>query len=160
MCKKCERNKRRVITFEATEEIYPLTLQKLVRPRISYARLLLCVSSTLLLIGGLVWTILWGAAKCEWYHSIEMTYNKQFILLYMVLLLVTLFIFMKRIIIFFIRLYQRYVPYDIRCNCLFVPNCSEYMVLAIEKYGACKGVRKGINRLLRCHEPNGGEDYP
>ena len=52
------------------------------------------------------------------------------------------------------------MPYGIRCNCLFVPNCSEYMILAIKKYGAYKGVRKGISRLLRCHEPNGGEDYP
>lgn len=160
MCKKCERNKLQKNTCEVADEIYPLTQQKLVRPHISYARVLLCVSSALLLIGALVWATLWGVAKCEWYRSIEMTYNTQFILLYIIFLFVTMFIFAKHIIIFLIRLYQRYMPYDIRCNCLFVPNCSEYMILAIEKYGVCKGVRKGINRLLRCHEPNGGVDYP
>ena len=160
MCKKCDKKTRQEITCEVANEIYPLTQQRLVRPRISYARVLLCVSSTLVLIGVLAWIILWGVAKCEWYRSIEMTYSAQFVLLYSVFLLVTMFAFAKHIIIFFIRLYQRYMPYDIRCNCLFVPNCSEYMILAIEKYGVCKGVRKGINRLLRCHEPNGGEDYP
>ena len=160
MCKKCEKNQYKKIACEVENEIYPLTQQKFVRPHISYIRVLLCVSGTLLFIGAFVWALLWGCAKCEWYGAIKMTYSAQYILLYIVFLFLTMFIFAKHIIIFFIRLYQRYMPYDIRCNCLFVPNCSEYMILAIEKYGVCKGVRKGINRLLRCREPNGGEDYP
>ena len=160
MCKKCNRNKRPKVTYEVTDEVYPFTQQKLLRPHIPYARVSLCVSITLLLIGALVWTTLWAAEKCEWYHSIEMTYSGQYILLYFVFLFVTMIICAKHIIIFLIRLYQRYMPYDIRSNCLFVPNCSEYMVLAIYKYGVYKGVRKGFDRLLSCHEPNGGEDYP
>ena len=59
-----------------------------------------------------------------------------------------------------IFLYQRYAPEKMRRSCLFVPSCSEYMLLAIEKYGVVIGVCKGIGRLLRCHQPNGGEDYP
>jgi putative component of membrane protein insertase Oxa1/YidC/SpoIIIJ protein YidD len=34
------------------------------------------------------------------------------------------------------------------------------MILAIKKYGIIKGIYKGIKRLLRCHSPNGGIDYP
>ena len=59
-----------------------------------------------------------------------------------------------------ILLYQKYAPEKMRRSCLFTPSCSEYMLLAIEKYGVFIGVYKGVRRLLRCHHPNGGEDYP
>ncbi len=36
-------------------------------------------------------------------------------------------------------------------TCRFLPTCSEYTILAIEKYGFLKGLYKGINRVLRCH---------
>lgn len=160
MCKKCDCEKLKTSALEADNEIYPLTQQRLIRPKISYFRVFICVTSTLILIGVLVYTLLWGAAHFEWYRTIEISYSTQFILMYLILLFTAMLVFAKKIIIFLIRLYQRYMPYDIRCNCLFVPNCSEYMVLAINKYGVFKGVRKGINRLSRCHEPNGGEDYP
>lgn len=67
---------------------------------------------------------------------------------------------MKKIIIALIRLYQRKAPYHIRDSCRFYPTCSEYMILAIKKYGCVKGVYRGIRRLLRCKPPNGGVDYP
>lgn len=35
--------------------------------------------------------------------------------------------------------------------CRFVPTCSEYMREAIARYGAWRGVRMGVRRLLRCH---------
>lgn len=53
-----------------------------------------------------------------------------------------------------------YAPYEVRSTCLFVPNCSEYMVLAIEKYGLIKGIRMGLARFNRCKPPYGGVDYP
>lgn len=59
-----------------------------------------------------------------------------------------------------VLLYQKYAPEDLRKSCLFTPSCSEYMLLALEKYGFFKGVFKGISRMLRCHHPNGGEDLP
>ncbi len=59
-----------------------------------------------------------------------------------------------------ILLYQKYAPEKMRRSCLFTPTCSEYMLLAIQKYGVVVGVYKGIRRLGRCHHPNGGEDYP
>ena len=59
-----------------------------------------------------------------------------------------------------ILLYQRFAPERIRRSCVFEPSCSEYMLLAIKKYGTIKGIIKGIGRLFRCHYPNGGVDYP
>ena len=70
------------------------------------------------------------------------------------------FIVMKRIIVSVIRFYQRNAPDRIRQSCRFEPSCSEYMILAISKYGVFKGVSKGINRLGRCKIPNGGIDNP
>ena len=160
MCKKCRNQKQQKILVETKEEVYPFTNQPMFRPEIHYGRVVISVLSVLVVIGLLTWAALWGISYLEWYQMILMSYETQFTLLYLVLLLIAAFVFAKQIIIFVLRLYQRYMPYDIRCNCLFVPNCSEYMVLAIEKYGVCKGVKMGINRMLRCHEPNGGEDYP
>ena len=157
MCKKCRNNHLKTIAAEIEEEVYPLTQQPMHRPQIPYGRVALCTASVLMTVGFLTWLVL---AVISQYHTVEMSYGAQFVLFYIVFLLIAMLIFAKHIVIFFIRLYQRYMPYDIRCNCLFVPNCSEYMVLAIKKYGVYKGVRKGINRLLRCHEPNGGQDYP
>lgn len=57
-------------------------------------------------------------------------------------------------------LYQRYAPTSVRQACRFEPSCSEYMKLAILKYGIIKGISKGWKRILRCRYPNGGIDYP
>ena len=75
-------------------------------------------------------------------------------------LVFTVVICFKRIMIGAVLLYQKYAPLKLRQACLFEPSCSEYMLLAIQKYGAVKGVWKGIGRLMRCRYPNGGIDYP
>lgn len=59
-----------------------------------------------------------------------------------------------------IRLYQKKAPTRIRSACRFEPTCSNYMYIAIEKYGAYKGVLLGLKRLLRCRVPYGGIDHP
>lgn len=67
---------------------------------------------------------------------------------------------LKRAVICAVKIYQRYAPNSIRNKCRFEPSCSEYMILAVEKYGLIKGVRKGIRRLMRCNINGGGFDYP
>ena len=58
---------------------------------------------------------------------------------------------MKWIILKIIRFYQMAIsPYK-PASCRFIPTCSEYAILAIEKYGACRGGWMAIRRLLRCH---------
>ncbi|BBB90571.1 membrane protein insertion efficiency factor YidD [Methylomusa anaerophila] len=36
-------------------------------------------------------------------------------------------------------------------TCRFVPTCSEYALLAIEKYGVVRGTYLAVRRVLRCH---------
>ncbi len=69
---------------------------------------------------------------------------------------------MKRSLIKLIKLYQRYIsPLKGRPSCRFYPTCSQYAVLAIEKYGALRGGIKALWRLLRCNPlSKGGIDYP
>ncbi len=43
--------------------------------------------------------------------------------------------------------------------CRFRPTCSEYAILAIEKYGIIRGGAKALWRIIRCNPWNkGGED--
>nr|WP_242939936.1 membrane protein insertion efficiency factor YidD [Ruminococcus flavefaciens] len=63
-------------------------------------------------------------------------------------------------IIFSIRVYQRYAPDSIRLKCRFEPSCSEYMIQSIQKYGLIKGLVRGMKRLSRCNIDGGGYDYP
>lgn len=60
-----------------------------------------------------------------------------------------------------IRLYQHYAPEDIRRRCLFKPTCSEYAILAIQKYGLIIGGIKSYDRLVkRCRGNIYMIDYP
>ncbi len=46
-------------------------------------------------------------------------------------------------------------------QCRFHPFCSDYTVMAIEKYGIAQGVFKGLVRVLRCNPlSKGGIDLP
>lgn len=67
---------------------------------------------------------------------------------------------LKQVILWLILIYQKYAPEHVRKACVFEPTCSEYMYRAICKYGLVAGILRGIGRLLRCHEPNGGKDEP
>lgn len=70
----------------------------------------------------------------------------------------------KNIILSVVKIYQQIAPPKIRLRCRFEPSCSQYMILAIEKYGVIKGVCKGIRRLSKCNNRGdgmrGGFDYP
>lgn len=63
------------------------------------------------------------------------------------------------ILIWFIRLYQRYALPETRLKCCYQPSCSEYAILALYKYGIILGGIKSIDRIIRCGPP-GGIDYP
>lgn len=71
------------------------------------------------------------------------------------------FFMAKRAIIGMIRLYQRYAPEDVRRRCLLKPTCSEYAILAIEKYGVIHGLKKTYIRLNKtCRGRTYRIDYP
>lgn len=65
-----------------------------------------------------------------------------------------------RLIVSLINTYQRVAPIQLRKSCRFEPSCSNYMILAIQKYGVNKGIPLGIRRVLKCRYPNDGQDYP
>lgn len=50
-----------------------------------------------------------------------------------------------------IRFYKRHISPGLPPACRFIPTCSEYAYEAIEKYGALKGGRLAVWRLLRCN---------
>ena len=55
-----------------------------------------------------------------------------------------------------IRAYQRFISPLLGDRCRFYPSCSQYMLEAIERHGAARGVYLGVRRLLRCHPWNAG----
>lgn len=59
---------------------------------------------------------------------------------------------MKKILIYIIALYQKYIsPLKRTSCCIYTPTCSLYAMEAIEKYGALKGMYLAAKRILRCH---------
>jgi putative membrane protein insertion efficiency factor len=42
--------------------------------------------------------------------------------------------------------------------CRFTPTCSEYIIVALEKFGTKRGLKLGVKRVLKCH-PWGGSGY-
>ncbi len=62
----------------------------------------------------------------------------------------------KRFIILMILFYKKFIsPLKPKC-CRFYPTCSDYALLAIEKYGVISGGFKAIKRILKCHPFNPG----
>lgn len=59
--------------------------------------------------------------------------------------------FLKKILIFPIKLYRKYIsPLTPPC-CRFTPTCSAYAITAIERFGIIKGSLLAVSRLLRCN---------
>ncbi|RMA93044.1 membrane protein insertion efficiency factor YidD [Hydrogenothermus marinus] len=68
---------------------------------------------------------------------------------------------MKKILINFIKFYQRFISPAFPSSCRYYPTCSHYSIEAIEKYGVLKGSVKAIWRILRCNPfSKGGIDKP
>ena len=66
----------------------------------------------------------------------------------------------KKIIVLTIKFYQNHRP--LRCVnlCIYEPSCSQYALMAVEKYGALNGLKLSIKRISRCNNKStGGEDF-
>ncbi|MDD5434294.1 MAG: membrane protein insertion efficiency factor YidD [Nitrospira sp.] len=59
--------------------------------------------------------------------------------------------YLRKLLIFFIIIYQKCFSVLRPPSCRFYPTCSQYSIDAIERYGSIKGIGKVIWRLLRCH---------
>lgn len=58
---------------------------------------------------------------------------------------------MKIIILGLVHFYRSFLSPLKPPTCRFVPTCSEYALIAIEKYGVARGVKLAVKRVLRCH---------
>ena len=66
---------------------------------------------------------------------------------------------MKKICIFMIRGYQKYISPMTGPHCRYTPTCSQYAIEALEKYGVVKGTWLAVKRILRCNPfAKGGYD--
>jgi len=57
---------------------------------------------------------------------------------------------MKKIMIWFIRLYQK-IPGPWHIQCRHIPTCSNYAIEALEEYGVIKGTFMSTKRILKCN---------
>lgn len=64
---------------------------------------------------------------------------------------------MKGLLLAIVRFYRKQIsPLRPPC-CRFIPTCSEYALIAIERYGAWKGGWLAVKRICRCHPFHRGE---
>lgn len=55
-----------------------------------------------------------------------------------------------------LRFYKAFVSPLLPSACRYYPTCSEYMIEAVRRHGAARGVWMGLGRLLRCHPFHAG----
>jgi len=58
---------------------------------------------------------------------------------------------MAAILLRLIKFYRERISPLFPPRCRFVPSCSQYASLAIERFGVAKGSFLVIKRLLKCH---------
>ncbi|MDD3107555.1 MAG: membrane protein insertion efficiency factor YidD [Bacilli bacterium] len=63
----------------------------------------------------------------------------------------------KKILLILIRFYQRRISVYTRPKCLYSPTCSNYAIIALNKYNNFTAIIKIIKRLSRCNRFYRGE---
>lgn len=58
---------------------------------------------------------------------------------------------MRQAVLTLLRFYKAVISPLLPSACRFHPTCSEYMMEAVKRYGAGKGVWLGAKRLSKCH---------
>ena len=64
----------------------------------------------------------------------------------------------KRAAVLAIQFYRAAISPIFGPCCRYVPTCSEYGLIAFQRYGFAKGLRLTVKRILRCR-PGGPHGY-
>jgi len=69
---------------------------------------------------------------------------------------------LKKIMLWIIRFYQKFISPITPPSCRFYPTCSHYGMEAIQKHGALRGGFLTTVRILKCHpfHPGGVDLVP
>ena len=57
----------------------------------------------------------------------------------------------QRLILGLVWCYRATLGHVMGGHCRYHPSCSQYMIDAVRKYGACRGGWRGVKRIARCH---------
>lgn len=57
---------------------------------------------------------------------------------------------LKKVFLFFIIFYRRYISQYLPKSCIYHPTCSKYAYISIERFGILKGLYLATKRVLRC----------
>tara|TARA_Y100001935_G_C17206800_1_gene458002 strand:+ start:325 stop:552 length:228 start_codon:yes stop_codon:yes gene_type:complete len=55
------------------------------------------------------------------------------------------------LLVFPIKLYQKIISPFLGHSCRFLPTCSEYSIIALEKHGILRGTFLSLKRLFKCN---------
>ena len=58
---------------------------------------------------------------------------------------------MKHLLLLLIRFYRVAISPLFLPHCRYYPTCSAYALEAVTRYGAWRGGRMALRRILRCH---------
>lgn len=64
----------------------------------------------------------------------------------------------RDVLLALLRFYRAGISPILPPSCRFEPSCSEYALIAIERFGAARGSWLAARRLARCH-PFGGQGW-
>jgi putative membrane protein insertion efficiency factor len=66
----------------------------------------------------------------------------------------------QKVIILFVRFYQKAISPFLGPRCKFYPTCSKFCIQAVSKYGVLLGLYCTIRRILKCNPfSKGGIEY-
>lgn len=63
---------------------------------------------------------------------------------------------MAVILLKLVRIYREYISPLFPPRCRFYPTCSEYAEVAVQRFGATKGIVLAVKRILKCHPWHAG----
>lgn len=87
--------------------------------------------------------------------------TSSFFLLIDIVHFAAFFLFGRKILSLVVQIYQRYAPESLRRQCTCKPTCSEYALLALQKYNWPKALYLIIRRVTRtCQQPGYKIDFP